>query len=632
MARIPELRPQQRLAMFLQAVSDHPWAGPATLQACGGLRARELHLTGEAALRKKLVESARLPAAHNPPRRFALLPAGAALLGEPPAALDNLREALLRAYLLDQARRLLQEWTVRPGLLWALSPFTVYASDLKPPPGNRKRETTMSQKEDNAYRSLRLDALAALTFSGRQFLNVAILIDPGEVDLVWFRHQFRSLYAWARREEFRRRAAAFPALVLVAANRMRLDGLLQLWQACAGWGVRPEKLYATTRAALAREPEDSRPWWNERFGRTTLWAGAVGDDAASPKLSRIPPGQPGHAPPLTGLTQRPRGRSDHRRKHGLLGRRGDTPGGRLVGDHLQVSWLGRELLETIGRYPLLAPRELAAVLSVTRANIYGTLSALAQRELITRLAGDEPGYVLTGRGVALLAAQAGFAVHTYAELRRWPLQWAWREGRRELVYCIEALMVNKAHTRLVTEFMLGLLALAHSEPRFTLAHWDREYLYLLTDHHLRNGPNKKPAWVVPDAVGAVRIASQPDRDDDGEVTEFWLEVDRGSTRGRQLWRKLARYYEARAGQGLPRLLIVVERGDEARAQALRRRLNTLNALHGRRLDVLITRVDLLEVSRGQFDPARKVWRRPERWDELSYAFHGLPLKPLPGRA
>lgn len=628
MARIPELQSQQRLAMFLRAVSDHPWAGPATLQACGGLRTRELHLTSEAALRRKLVESVRLPAAHNPPRRFALLPAGAAALGEPAPALDDLRGALLRAYLLDQARRLLQEWTVQPGLVWALSPYTVYASDLKPPPGNSKRGTPTKPREDKAYRSLRLGALAALTFSERQFLNVAVLIDPGDIALTWFHHQFRSLYAWARREAFRQRARAFPVLVLVAANRMRLDGLLQLWQACAGWGAAPEKLYATTQPALVHQLEDARPWWNERFGRTALWGGAVGDEAASPKPSRIPPGHPGHTPPLTGLAERPRGRPDHRRKHGLLGRQGDTPGGRLVGDHLQVSWLGRELLETIGRYPLLSPHELAAVRSVTRANNYATLSALVQRELITRLAGDQPGYVLTGRGVALLAAQAGMAVHTYAELRRWPLQWAWREGRRELVYSIDALVANQAHTRRVAEFMLGLLRPGELEPHFKLVHWDREYLVWLTDGRLTT----ERAWVVPDAVGTVQICSHPDRVGDGQVTEFWLEVDRGSTKGRQMWRKLARYYEARSGQSLPRLLIVVERDDEARAQALRRRLNTLNTLHGRRLDVLITRVDLLEISTGQFDPARKVWRRPERWGELTYAFNGLPLKPLPPEA
>jgi hypothetical protein len=625
MARKPELQPQQQLAMFLGAVGDHPWAGPATLQACGGLRARELQLTGEAALRKKLVESVRLPAAHNPPRRFALSPAGAAALGEPTPALDDLRDALLRASLLDQARRLLQEWTVRPGVRWALSPFTVYASDLKPPPGNSKRETPIKPREDKAYRSLRLDALAALTFSERQFLNVAILIDPGDIALTWFYHQFRSLYAWARREEFRQRAQAFPVLVLVAANRARLDGLVQVWQTCAGWGRTPEKLYATTQSALVNQPYSARPWWNERFGRTALWGGAVGDETASPKPSRIPPGQPGHTSPLISPVRKPETRQDHQRRHGLLGRHRGTASGQLVSDHLQVSWLGRELLGTIGRYPLLVPSELAAVLSVTRANIYASLSALVQQGLITRLAGDGRGYVLTGRGIALLAAQAGIAVHTYAGLRRWPLQWEWKEGRRELVYSIGALLANRAHTRLVAEFMLGLLRLGQLEPRFKLAHWDREYLVWLTDGRL----TAERAWVVPDAVGAVQIRSRPDQQGDGQVTEFWLEVDRGSTKGRQLWRKLARYYEARSGQSLPRLLIVVERDDEARAQALRRRLNYLNTLHGRRLDVLITRVDLLELSRGRFDPARKVWRRPERWSELTCAFHGLPLRSLP---
>lgn len=388
MARPPLIPPEQRLRMLPRTVNDHPWAGPGHVQALSGLRQRELYQAGRAALAQKLVEQARVPTRRNPPRRFALLPAGARLLGEPAPKVGDLRNALLRALDLDLARLLLAEWSASPGLTWALSPFTVHADDLKPAATGARQPLPDEPKKDRACRSLRLEALAALSlrqaqgrlFGARRFLHVAVIVDPGDVALTWFFHQFRSVYAWSRRPEFRNRARAFPVFVLVTANRARLGQLAQLWRACARWGTKPERLYATTRLELSEQAAPARTWWDEHLRRTRLWAGAIGVETPNCKLAQTPPG----TPPLSYPVRPPGGEPatpGSGRRYGLStwARKRKSFNARLLRDHLQVSALGRELLDRIGRYPLLMPGEPAEVLDLTRADVYPALGLLAAR-------------------------------------------------------------------------------------------------------------------------------------------------------------------------------------------------------------------------------------------------------------
>ena len=96
-------------------------------------------------------------------------------------------------------------------------------------------------------------------------------------------------------------------------------------------------------------------------------------------------------------------------------------------------------------------------------------------------------------------------------------------------------------------------------------------------------------------------------------TTFWLEVDRGTERGRALLDKLARYYRHAHRQwpwdrALPRLLIVVEHQDESRLGYLRQRLRRLNQKYQMELDVRLTRADLLATGSGGLDPTRPKWR------------------------
>src|SRR5689334_22731215 len=106
--------------MFLQAVADHPWAGPGLTQSYSGLRPREFNLVAQPlVLERKLVERAKIPALTQAPRRFGLTPAGAAELGRS-FSRAQMGDALLRALTLDVARSLLTEWIAEVQMLWSL--------------------------------------------------------------------------------------------------------------------------------------------------------------------------------------------------------------------------------------------------------------------------------------------------------------------------------------------------------------------------------------------------------------------------------------------------------------------------------------------------------------------------------
>ena len=233
MARKPAIPPEQRLQMFLQTVNDHPWAAPRHIQALSGLYQREFYEARSRAREEGLVEQTCIRTQRNPPQRYALLPAGAQLLPAPdsgaglrgnfPPPLGALRDALLRALDLALARLLLAKWSEAPGLNWARSPFTVHARDLRPL-FRANRLWPQEKLRDRTYRSLRLEGLACLTFPAHlaveglrwaaslrrgeleHYLHAAIIVDPGDVTLSWFFHQFRSVYVWQRRPEFHARA------------------------------------------------------------------------------------------------------------------------------------------------------------------------------------------------------------------------------------------------------------------------------------------------------------------------------------------------------------------------------------------------------------------------------------------
>ena len=629
MARRAELPPEITTVMFLKGISDHPWATARTLQACSGLDKWEVKRLTTATKRDGLIETASIPTRNRPAFRYALLPAGATRIGDPVPSLHDLREALLRCNVLDVTRLLLSEWAATNGLGWALSPFTVHKADVLGP--GPARQARADQKPD-PYRSIALEALAAVPLK-HGYLYTAVLIDPGDIDLRHFYHQFRSFYRWTSQDSFRWRSGAIPALVLVAANNVRLYQLMRLWREFARYGRKPLHLYATTHGTLIGQPAGLRLWRNEKFDTVALFSGVSGDRNLVSKPTRIRPGFPGHYPPLTKAAEREPLPATHR-KMGLVawssGNKFEKAN--LIRIHLGLTHIARRVLYTIGRFPLLKATELAEILHVTDWSVYKSLKQLKAQALIKAVAAGQGGYALTGLGVALLAGQAGLPTVNFASLCQWPLVYDPDSRRYDL--SVDRLTDHYAHTRLGLDLLLSLVRLERRDSRFRLLRWEQESLYRFFDQRAKNQPQAgrvQEAFLIPDAVGTLLVCSAASARKKGPLaeTEFLIEVDRDQKDGLPLYTKLKRYYEARGSQRgtrgwLPRVLIVVERDNEARAQALRRRFQHLNRYYGM-LDVLVTRVDLIATPSGQLDLSRKVWRRPDRWTMMTYAFNGLPF-------
>jgi hypothetical protein len=606
MADRRDLEDESRLKMFLHAVADHPWAGPGLIQSYSGLREREFASVAQPlALERGLVERVALPAEGRAPRRFGLTPTGAAKLGLNFLG-SFLRDALLRALNLDVARFLLTEWIAEVEMIWSLSPYTIPATCLRQGKGGTVKK--MDAYADAAYRSLRLDGVACIKFGPHEFLNAVILVDPGNLKVDWLFHQFRSISAWQRRPEFKWHIRTFPVVVVIAANDLRRGQLIGLWREAVHAGP----LRMTTRAMLGR-PHRERSWWNERGQLTALWGGVVPFESPCLKpqdehwWGEIAPSEaeadPAHAPLVL-----------KRKSAGVIqaAARSDTGSARLLCDHLAVSARGREILDRVGQYPLITIGELAVVLGVSEQNIFAGMKQLRERELVYCPV-DKTSYLLTGRGLALLAAQAGHATRVveYAELRRWPVQ----VNGQQVEYALSALLASREHDRLVLDFLVGLRRYSE-RARLALITWD--HVQCLYEFPVPDTSRLLPSLralqtrVIPDAGGTVRVFREGEK---SVEISFWLEIDRHGRRGNALMQKLSRYYQAVSGgrgvmRNLPRLLVVVRQNDEARLRKFQRRFITLDKYHGVRLDVRLTRVDLLKGDQEGIDPTRSVWRTP----------------------
>lgn len=626
MGRRKESSDEERVWNFLLAVGDHPWAPSGLIQVYGGLKTREYNCVAQPlALQQGLVERATVPAGRRAARRFGLTPAGAALLGQAYAP-AFLRAALLTAVKRGPVHRLVEEWLYSPGLVWAISPYVLATAHLKPPSQKHRyrNRTKLEDVQDKAYRTLRLDGLACVKFSSREYLNVAILIDPGEIHLGWFYHQFRSAHAWSRRDEFHDRLATFPTFVVITTTEQRRNQLVNLWRESATWRSLPQELRITTWAAL-RQPARQRHWWDERGLPTSLWGGTVPFKQPSIKPLSNHSGWWGAyaaneyaaAYPLSAPI------ALERKKPSVLdwATTSKHRSASLLRDHLSLSQRGRVYLHRIGRYPLLSPEELATVFSQTIKNVQCAVDELESHGLIAHPASDEAGYALTGQGLALHAAQLGYSPTEYAKLRRWPI----RLVEKQPVYSVDRLMACREHTRLVIEFFVGLRRHG-THARTQLLNWD--YVQCLQDSPFPDSSQKSRmraahTRIIPDAVGMVRTFDETGaRDAD---TDFWLEIDRGTERGQALLNKFIRYHRipgrwTGSGYFKPRLLLVLDPASEVRMQTLCRRLRSLNTYYRIPLDVRLTHVGLLRTgSRGKLDPTQRVWRTVES-DQMCYAF------------
>jgi len=235
--------------------------------------------------------------------------------------------------------------------------------------------------------------------------------------------------------------------------------------------------------------------------------------------------------------------------------------------------------------------------------------------------------MLTGQGLALVAAQWGYSPAEYAKLRRWPMR---LDGghRGKPLYSVDRLMACREHTRLIVEFLVGLRRNG-LQARMQLLQWD--YVQCLQYPTFpAASPKSRSRFpqnrVIPDAVGTVRAFNEAGTH--FVDTDFWLEVDRNNERGQALMNKLIRFYRVGGSQigrfqYKPRLLLVIDPASEARLQTFCQRLRWLNERYHVSLDARLTHVGWLRNSRtGKLDPTQRVWRTVES-SELGYAFNSI---------
>ncbi|MCC7359643.1 MAG: winged helix-turn-helix transcriptional regulator, partial [Anaerolineales bacterium] len=461
MGRRKKYPDDERLRTLLATVHAHPWARIRHLAAyCRD----SLHGLSDIALplaaRANALECASLAGPAHREQRFALTPDGAALIGVPYDR-ARLQDAFLRANNLDAARHLLGEWA--PRLVWAVSPFTVPAGEVRPIRTERRAPaSTQAPREPGPgpYRSLRLDALACVAVDGRNYAHLAIQFDAGGLDLDWFYQQYRSVHAWGWRPQFRDypRGLWFPTFVVVAANHTRLRALQEAWTDAAEIANRGEPARNArfiTLGALAQSI-DRRDWrctprhaygdgpvtvpWVYTVGHPAAhqppahngwpWCGAASDATAAPVPVRRSRGST-----LSGFTP-PTKKRDKRAA--------------LLARQYHLSWRGRVLLDHIGQYPLITASELAIVVGRTPKAVYGAIHDLEAIGLITHPAANEPGYVLTDHGLALLAAQVGLRPTEFARQRHWPTH----KAGHAIMYSVQGLLACRAHSRLVLDFLV----------------------------------------------------------------------------------------------------------------------------------------------------------------------------------
>ncbi len=630
MARPPVYRPvdpEQGMLLYLGAVADLPWATPPVIEAYSGLFDWEIErLYRPTAIRQGRIERADIPSARGRAMpRFGPTPEAIHLLGrawEP----ECLRAAFLQALTLDAGHQLVAEWVDQAiRVVWALSPFILPVEAVRP---LRWRAMSKAVDPEHRYRSVSFGVLAALQTrrDPERYAHVAILLDPGDIHLTWFGHPFRSLYAWRRRREFRSSLSAYPLVVLIAANDARRVQLAKIWRASALPSVSVLRLRLTTYAELARDKAAARQWWDES-GQRVSWSSGL-NETDRPGIRPV-----AHAAGWWGFETRSMDELRPRRivrqfavrapEHPVIAHAQRTAkSGRdpliskLVRWQKKLKTQWRWILRCVGNYPLLGVTDLALVMGITKAKASKGLSEL-RREGLVECCPDHDGHVLTWEGIALVAAQNGFPPDRYAELRRWPVTCD-PDGRAR--YSVESLLAHPDHTELVLRFLVGLRRFG-PQHGVLLTTWDHVLcMETFPDARRERGVHR----AIPDAIGGVQAAN-------GEVVSFWLEIDRGTVRGRALTQKLARYYAVgglqRDIRARPRrILIVVARGDEARLLKLQRRMRGLDERYQVRLEVRLTRVDLLDVGRGWMDPLRQVWRTAYASDFIS------PFEAIKGRS
>lgn len=317
--------------------------------------------------------------------------------------------------------------------------------------------------------------------------------------------------------------------------------------------------------------------------------------------------------------------------------------------------LARSALKLIARYPLLASRDLAALLGVARNKLVAPLRALRTLELVD----DHDGLFVLPSGLGLLAGWLRVPARALARYSTWRLRRigsGYTEG-------LQSLLRLREHNRRVAQFAAGLRT--HLE---SLQWWDNP---LEGEGPTPQSPSRR-GHVVPDAIGVFRVgadartrahasehalgraqirtrglegAAEPTRLYESMrphglmrshvrmhprvlTRTLWLEVDRDTMQGQRLRAKLMRYYALQQAwlsrSQRPTLILFLVDGGESRLQELRRKLRELDDRFGFRLPVWLARTDQLRAGRsGALNPLRRVWRTAHTSDGVC-PFEGEP--------
>ncbi|MCB2160640.1 hypothetical protein KQH40_00980 [bacterium] len=252
-----------------------------------------------------------------------------------------------------------------------------------------------------------------------------------------------------------------------------------------------------------------------------------------------------------------------------------------------------DLLKVISLYPpatILRARELIGA-KRGRRDLKNHVQNLEQNGLVRTLQDDQKTILVTHQGLSLLGGLAGMNGRLYASLLGWP--------NRPAMYAAQV-----EHFSRIISFLMWLNHFSRLKNWSTL-----RCKYSFKDISLGT-IKRKVITIHPDGEGDYQFST-------GEQVKFWLEVDRGTRKGRRFTSQLERYFLIRYARILPvttpTLLYVVDTGngqDEGRMRSAVRRLKYLARTRypNSGLIVLFTTGELIDQA-DQKDPGKaKIWR------------------------
>ncbi len=555
-----------RLERLLQAICRHPWARFGLLQLESGLTEYQARAARKQALEEGMIETLRVATKGQPrpPRRYGLTPVGAYQARIPIPPINRRAEQLLAAGHLETVRTgILGGAPVRRRLVWAISPW-------------------------RAAPNLTLDALTCVRGRGGVPVLIAFAAAPSTANPAWWYVELRR--CWIRFRNARRDMEVGLAIVGAPFEARGLPTLAGPRPGRRGGRrQRPSPVYILRTleyGSAINSPEKWErvpssgsasccPWDDPTFAPCTVPAGSFLD-------GRIPSSP--RRQPLSAWAET----STHPAAPGLRASLSMT--------HAQAA-----LVPALLRYPAFASAELAGLLEIRKRTVIRGLRQLSRLDLCECLPlfKREQRFVLTDRGIDLLAYQSMQTPSRFRSRRAWPS-------------AHEPFTAFPRHMRYILAFMFAL------QRQGRLLEWDLVHARFAYTVAAAPADLVRPRRIelVPDSSGVLSA---------GKLRmPFWLEIDRGTRTGKKLVRQLEKYVLARFGDAasapIPLLLYVVAEGGEARARLVARRLVELASRYRlvRAPAILITTWELLvgEERTGQPQPLRAVWRLPFRWREF----------------